>query len=88
VPASFTLHARRHEALQVEILTKALADAHPGIRRHAIRLCEPRLAKSPSLGELIVKLADDADPQVRLQLAYTLGEWDDPAPVRFSGSSP
>jgi putative heme-binding domain-containing protein len=26
----------------------------------------------------MVKLVDDADPQVRMQLAYTLGEWDDP----------
>jgi hypothetical protein len=26
----------------------------------------------------MVKLVDDADPQVRMQLTYTLGEWDDP----------
>src|SRR5216683_1666975 len=64
------------DALKSEIVQQALADAHPGVRRHAIRLCEPLLAKSPELGQAIVKLADDADPQTRMQAAYTLGEWD------------
>jgi len=27
----------------------------------------------------VVKLAGDADPQVRMQVAFSLGEWDDPA---------
>ena len=30
------------------------------------------------IGPEIASLADDADPQVRLQVACTLGEWDDP----------
>ena len=33
--------------------------------------------KPPNLGDDLVKLVADADPQVRMQLAYTLGEWDD-----------
>jgi putative membrane-bound dehydrogenase-like protein len=66
------------EALKPEVVKRALEDAHPGVRRHAIRLCEPLLAKSPELGAVMVKLATDADPSVRMQLACTLGEWDAP----------
>jgi putative membrane-bound dehydrogenase-like protein len=62
-----------------EQLTAALADAHGGVRRHAIRLLEPRLGKSPALVEKIAPLAADGDAMVRLQLAYTLGESQDPA---------
>ncbi len=64
-------------ALTPVLLRRALADPHPGVRRHAIRLCERQLAKSPELGAELVKLVSDADPQVRMQLAYTLGEWAD-----------
>jgi putative membrane-bound dehydrogenase-like protein len=64
-------------ALTPVLLRRALADAHPGVRRHAVRRCEGRLAKSPELGRDLLKLLDDADPHVRMQLAYTLGEWDD-----------
>jgi putative membrane-bound dehydrogenase-like protein len=66
------------KALTPELLRKALADSHPGVRRHAIRLCEGHLAKAPELGSALLKLVDDADAQVRMQLAYTLGEWADP----------
>jgi len=65
-------------ALAAAMLRNALADPHAGVRRHAIRLCESQLAKSRDLGVALVKLRADPDPQVRLQLAYTLGEWDDP----------
>jgi putative membrane-bound dehydrogenase-like protein len=60
------------------LLKDALADEHFGVRRHAVRLCETLLAKSPELGAALLRLTDDLDPQVRLQLACTLGEWDDP----------
>jgi putative membrane-bound dehydrogenase-like protein len=63
-------------ALKPEILRLALNDKHPGIRRHAIRLCESHL--SAELGGDLVRLVADPDPQVRMQLAYTLGEWKDP----------
>lgn len=65
------------QALTPELLTKALADAHPGVRKHAIRLSEPFLAKEPALGIALAKLVDDPDAQVRMQLAYSLGEWPD-----------
>jgi putative membrane-bound dehydrogenase-like protein len=63
--------------LEPALLIRALADAHPGVRRHAVRLCEGHLSKSPELGPTLLKLVADADPSVRMQLAYTLGQWDD-----------
>jgi putative membrane-bound dehydrogenase-like protein len=65
-------------ALTPATLERALADKQPGIRRHAVRLCEPHLGRAPELGAALVALVNDPDAQVRLQLAYTLGEWDDP----------
>ncbi|HEX3727275.1 MAG TPA: PVC-type heme-binding CxxCH protein, partial [Pirellulales bacterium] len=64
--------------LRAESILAALADPHPGVRRHAIRLAEAHLAGAPQLGERILALADDADRQVQLQRAYTLGQWNDP----------
>jgi putative membrane-bound dehydrogenase-like protein len=79
-------------ALEPTPLLRALADVHPGVRRHAVRLCEPQSLRvkpggslPPELGTALVKLVDDADPQVRMQLAYTLGEWDDPQAGRALG---
>ncbi len=66
------------DALRPASVKRALADAHPSVRQHAVRLCERHLAQSPELGAALLKLMDDADPHVRLQLAYTLGEWADP----------
>ena len=66
------------DALTPAVLQKALADKHPGVRRHAVRLCERRLSKAPELGDALVKLVDDVNAPVRMQLAYTLGEWADP----------
>ncbi|OHB85895.1 MAG: hypothetical protein A2V98_14635 [Planctomycetes bacterium RBG_16_64_12] len=65
-------------ALRAEIVRQALVDRHPGVRRHAVRLSEPFLASSPALGGALLKLVDDLDPQVHMQLAYSLGEWNDP----------
>jgi putative membrane-bound dehydrogenase-like protein len=65
------------DALKPELLQQALRDKHPGVRRHAIRLCDARLARAPELGTALLKLQNDTDPQVRMQLASTLGEWKD-----------
>jgi putative membrane-bound dehydrogenase-like protein len=65
------------QALTPALLRRALSDPHPGVRRHAVRLCEGRLAKEATLGRNLVKRVGDDDPHVRMQLAYTLGEWDD-----------
>jgi putative membrane-bound dehydrogenase-like protein len=65
--------------LPPEVLARALDDPHPGVRRHAVRLCEGRLRGVDSLGEnLVLRVTTEDDPHVRLQLACTLGEWDDP----------
>ncbi len=72
-------------ALNVETLRKGLADTHPGVRRHAVRLCEPLLAAHPKLGAALVQLVDDPDAQVRLQLACTLGFWKDSQAGRALG---
>ncbi|MCI0460149.1 MAG: FG-GAP-like repeat-containing protein [Gemmataceae bacterium] len=60
-------------------VSDGLSDPHPGVRAHAVRLAEARLRRqqgpwvwgfdSPALVE------KETDPRVRLQLAYTLGEW-------------
>ncbi len=63
--------------LTPKILHKALGDSHPGVVRHAVRLSEPFLEKDRQLGERLLRLIDHKDSQLRLQLAYSLGEWTD-----------
>ncbi len=58
------------------LVEHALADPHPGVRINALRLAEPR--STPAVIAAAAKLVNDANPKVRLQLACTLGEWDDP----------
>lgn len=66
------------DGLTPELLAARLQDAHPGVRRHAARLAEPRLDASPELARRLVRLADDPDPLVRLQVACSLGAWSAP----------
>jgi putative membrane-bound dehydrogenase-like protein len=63
------------DGLTTDDLQSALADAHPGVRRHAIRLSELRLDRTPALRDALAKHVTDADGQVRMQLAYSLGAW-------------
>jgi putative membrane-bound dehydrogenase-like protein len=63
--------------LKPEWIVAALASPHPGVRRQAVRLAESHPA-SAAVIEAAVKLTDDPDPKVRLQLACTLGAWDSP----------
>jgi putative membrane-bound dehydrogenase-like protein len=66
-------------ALRAEVVECGLSDLTPGVRRHAVRLSEQLLAREPKLGQLLSDvLVHDADAQVRLQVAYTLGQWRDP----------
>ncbi len=62
-------------AAEEPLLLAALANEHPSLRRHGLRLSEPLAAESPKLMEACLKLANDADPSVRLQLAFSLGQW-------------
>ena len=66
-------------ALTPALLERALQDPHARVRRQAIRLSESFAGEHEELLPRLTALADDADAAVRLQLAYTLGEWKQPA---------
>ncbi|HLQ38475.1 MAG TPA: PVC-type heme-binding CxxCH protein, partial [Planctomycetota bacterium] len=61
-------------ALAPGLLLQALSDPEPGVRAHAVRLCESRLAGAPELLPAVLQLCADADAKVRLQVACSLGE--------------
>lgn len=85
------------QALTPDVVRQALADPHPAVREHAVRVSETILRRAaPSerapradpprkvprgfrqLAEVLLQLAEDPDPRVRFQLAFSLGEWRDP----------
>ncbi len=70
-------------ALSLDLIQRALADSHPAVRRHAVRLSEQLVNESAELRNRVAKLVDDDDPTVKLQLASSLGEWSDPAAGRL-----
>ncbi|MEM8735071.1 MAG: PVC-type heme-binding CxxCH protein, partial [Planctomycetota bacterium] len=55
--------------LEDGILEAAIQDAHPQVRRHAVRLVDQRDQAKQFQGQLL-QLADDEDYEVRLQVAY------------------
>lgn len=63
--------------LSTPLVRTSLADKHPGVRRQAVRVAEKLLASDPQLGPAVAALGADADEQVRLQVAYSLGSWHD-----------
>lgn len=58
-------------ALEEENILAALGDNHPGVRSNALRTAETRL--TPPVVKAVLALADDTDPAVRLQCAFTMG---------------
>lgn len=74
--ALWSLHGL--DALGDDDLAHALGDASPHVRRHAVELSEPRLDDSPPILARVLALEPDADPRVRLQLAFSLGASRDP----------
>ncbi|MEM7383579.1 MAG: PVC-type heme-binding CxxCH protein [Verrucomicrobiota bacterium] len=62
--------------LEEKEVVKALADPEPMVRRQAIRLAES-LTFTSSLETALGKCLNDSDAAVRLQLANSLGEWED-----------
>ncbi|MBC7852186.1 MAG: c-type cytochrome, partial [Pirellulaceae bacterium] len=64
--------------LKEETLATALGDEQAAIRRHAIRLSEPLLGKSAKISEVVLKHVQESDPTIRLQMAYSLGQWNEP----------
>ncbi len=64
-------------ALTSKLVTTALADSHAGVRENALRLAEN--FKEQEVLEAALKLRADPDLKVRLQLAFSLGNWNGPA---------
>ncbi len=60
-------------ALTSAHLLSALADAHPRVRENALRLAES--STDPEVIISACALVTDPDPKVRLQLAFSLGQW-------------
>ena len=56
----------------------ALADTSPEVRRNAAKAAGPLMSTSPRVEEALLRLADDTDARVRLQVAFLLGDWHDP----------
>jgi putative membrane-bound dehydrogenase-like protein len=63
--------------LTPDLVASALRDDHPRMREQAVRLAE-RFLDQPVVTAPLLTLTQDPDPGVRLQLALTLGEWNDP----------
>lgn len=63
-------------ALAVPAVERALADASPDVREHALQLSEPFLSRSESLRSAVLSKADDPNSRVRFQAAFTLGGLD------------
>jgi putative membrane-bound dehydrogenase-like protein len=68
-----------------DLLLASLADDHPVVRRHAARIAERRASPSRALRARLHALGNDADPQVRLQVALSLGEMADEDSPRMVG---
>ncbi|HJT33963.1 MAG TPA: PVC-type heme-binding CxxCH protein, partial [Pirellulales bacterium] len=62
------------KALDAKLLRESLG-VDPGIDRHVIRLSEPFLDNSPELATAVAQLVESKDPQLLMQLTYSLGEW-------------
>jgi putative membrane-bound dehydrogenase-like protein len=69
-------------ALTVREILDALRDPEPGVRQQALRLAEKHLAASMELREAVTTLTNDPSPQVRFQLAFTLGQAHSPELAR------
>lgn len=65
-------------ALDEATVLVALADQHPRVRQHAVRLAEGLANESSAIRQQLFSMTDDDDQLVRYQLAYTLGEIADP----------
>lgn len=61
-------------ALEAAEIMPLLQDPVAEVRRHGVRLSEPFLNKSSELLTSVLRLVSDPAPEVRLQLAYSLGE--------------
>jgi putative membrane-bound dehydrogenase-like protein len=67
------------KGLTVDLVKSSLASEHAGVRRHAVRVAESLVKTSEQdaadlIPSILERIRDD-DAQVRLQVAYSLGEW-------------
>ena len=63
--------------LSPELIRICLDDAHYGVRLHGLRLSDEYLEESEPLADRVLGMAGDPHAQVRLQLAFTLGQFAD-----------
>ncbi len=68
-------------ALEDDDLLAALDDKSPHVQDHAVRLAAARNTQSAAIVERLLALAADDDAGVRFQVAFALGEIDDPRRV-------
>lgn len=77
-----TPHGRIHamwalegmNGLQEKHIVRSLKDTSRVVRVHGLHLAEARLQESPLLRKAVADMAQDSSPEVRFQLAFTLGE--------------
>ncbi len=70
------------QALTSAELSIGLEDGSPELREHAVRLAEGYLRDDPRLLAKVIDLVGDEHPRVRFQVAFSLGETDDPKAAR------
>jgi putative membrane-bound dehydrogenase-like protein len=84
-----TLETRKLEAAiasrLIEADKKRISDPDPHKRRYTIKVAEKHYMGDISIGLEIAKRFDDPDGQVRLQVAYTLGNWAHPKAAEALG---
>jgi putative membrane-bound dehydrogenase-like protein len=63
-------------ALAIPMVELALADASPDVREHALQLSEAFLSQSDAIRSAVLAKADDPNPRVRFQAAFSVGGLD------------
>lgn len=62
------------QALGEATLLPRLADEHPRVREHAVKLAEKLARSSSAIAQRLIQMHDDPALRVRYQLAFSLGE--------------
>lgn len=65
------------DAISPDAISACLDDAHYALRLHGLRLADEHLQTPGPLVDRVLSMVDDPHPQVRLQLAFTLGQFSD-----------
>jgi putative membrane-bound dehydrogenase-like protein len=72
--------------LEAADIARGMRDPHAAVRENAVRLAEARVGASRDLPSHVLRLADDPDDRVRLRVALTLGETEDPRSIHALAS--